>query len=105
MVCYQNLYVGRLIAARKEQVIDEISRGDYPSGVYVILVPRSRSSQLEVMAATQLRHDWIREHCLMIVGLALGKTEAQSMVEALVMDVYSDRGDADIRSWLSEEHG
>ena len=41
----------------------------------------------------------------MIVGLGLGRTEAESMLEAIVADVYADRKDADIRAWLSEEHG
>lgn len=102
MVWYKNLYVGRLIAGRKARVMEEIDRGEYPAGVYVVLLPQSESSQLEIMAARELRHDWIRKHCLMIVGLGQGKTEAQSMVEAIVRDVYSDRGDADIRSFLSE---
>ncbi len=105
MVWYKNLYVGRLIGARKDRIIDEIDRGKYPAGVYLITVPESESSQLEILAVNELRHTWIREHCLMIVGIAMGKTEAQSMVEALVFDVYSDRHDADIRAWLSEEHG
>ena len=105
MVWYHNLYTGRLIAGRKKQVIDAIESGEYPSGVYVILVPQSRNSQLEMMSARYLDNAWVRENCQMIVGLAFGRTEAESMVEALVRDVYSDRGDADIRAWLSEEHG
>ena len=105
MVWYQNLYVGRMIAARKDSVIDSIDRGDYPSGVYVILVPENRNSQLELMPAREFRHSYNRENCLMIVGLGMGRTEAQSMVEAIVADVYADRKDADIRAWLSEEHG
>ena len=76
-----------------------------PVGDLLITVPESESSQLEILAVNELRHTGIREHCLMIVGIAMGKTEAQSMVEALVFDVYSDRHDADIRAWLSEEHG
>ena len=105
MVWYQNLYVGRMIAARKDSVIDSIDRGDYPSGVYVVLVPENQNSQLELMSAREFRHAYNRENCLMIVGLGMGRTEAQSMVEAIVADVYADRKDADIRAWLSEEHG
>ena len=105
MVWYQNLYVGRMIAARRDSVIDSIDRGDYPSGVYVILVHENRNSQLELMPAREFRHSYNRENCLMIVGLGMGRTEAESMVEAIVADVYADRKDADIRAWLSEEHG
>lgn len=105
MVWYKNLYVGRLMSVKKDQSIDAIDRGEYSAGVYVIIVPDSESSQLEIMSARELRHEWVREHCLMIVGLALGRAEANSMVEALVNDVYTGRGDADIRAWLSEEHG
>ena len=105
MVWDQNLYVGRMIAARKDRVIDSIDRGDYPSGVYVILVPKNQNSQLELMSARELRHSYVRENCLMIVGLGQGRTEAESMVEAIAADVYVDRKDANIRAWLSEEHG
>ena len=86
-------------------MIEAIDRGDYPRGVYVILLPESKSSQLEMMSASELRHAWIREHCLMIVGLALGRTEAESMLEAIAADAWSARGDADIRAWLTEERG
>ena len=105
MVWYRDLYVGRMIFARKDSVINAIDREEYPSGVYVILVPENENSQLEIMSARELRHPFVRKNCRMIVGIALGRTEAQSMVEALAGDVYADRGDADIRAWLSEEHG
>ena len=105
MVWYKDLYVGRMIAGRKDRVIEAIDRGEYPSGVYVVLVPESGNSQLEIMAAGEFRHAWIREHCLMIVALALGRTEAESMVEAIVSDACSVRDDANIRAWLTEEHG
>lgn len=104
MVWYKNLYVGRMISARKDRVIESIERGEYPSGVYVILIPQNHHCQLEMMSARELRHAYVREHCRMIVGIGLGKTEAQSMVETIAADVYADRKDAQIRTWLSEEH-
>lgn len=104
MVWYQNLYVGRLISPRKDKVIDEIDHGRYPAFVYLLIIPESRSSQLEIIRASELSHDYIREHCLLIVGLAQGKTEAVSLLEQLMQDVCRDRKDADVRAWLSEEH-
>ncbi len=104
MVWYSNLYVGRVIASRKDKVINAIDHGRYSPDVYVVIVPESESSQLEIMSSSEFRHDYIRKHCLMIVGLAMGKTEAQSIVTRIVGDVYSDRGDANIRAWLSEKH-
>ena len=104
MVWYKDLYVGRMIAGRKDSVIDSIERGEYPSGVYVVLVPENENSQLEIMSAKELRHAYVREHCRMIVGLGFSRTEAESMVEAIAGDAYADRGDADLRAWLSEEH-
>ena len=104
MVWYKDLYVGRMIAARKDSVIDSIERGEYPSGVYVILIPENENSQLEIMSAREFRHAYVRKNCLMIVGLGLGRTEARTMIEGIVGDVYRQRGDADIRAWLSEEH-
>ena len=103
MVWYKDLYVGSMIAARKDSVIRSIERGEYPSGVYVVLVPENTNSQLEILSVRELRHAYVREHCLMIVGLGFGRTEAESMVEAIAADVYADRGDADIRTWLLEK--
>ncbi len=105
MVWYKNLYVGRLIARKKKKVIDDIDHGRYPANAYVIILPESENSQLEMMSALELRHDYIRDHCLMIVGIARGKTEATSLLERLVKDVYADRKDADIRAWLLERRG
>ncbi len=105
MIWYKDLYVGRRIASKKDKTIDDIDHGNYSAGVYVVILPESENSQLEIMSSLELRHDYIRRHCLMIVGLAMGKTEAESIVTHLVRDVYADRKDADIRAWLSEEHG
>lgn len=105
MVWYKDLYVGRLIAAQKDKVIEEIDRGEYPNGVYVVIVPEYGTSQLEILSARELRHDYIREHCLMIAGLGYGKTEAESMVEAMAADVYAGSGGADLRAWLTGAHG
>ncbi|MBR1900612.1 MAG: hypothetical protein IJ820_06070 [Lachnospiraceae bacterium] len=85
-------------------MIDEIDHGRYPAFVHLLIIPESKSSQLEIISASELSHDYIREHCLLIVGLAQGKTEALSLLEQLMQDVYRDRKDADIRAWLSEEH-
>ena len=104
MVWYQNLYVGRLIHPRKDKVINEIDHGSYPAFVYLLTIPENGHSQLELIAAQELAHDYIREHCLLIVGLAQGRTEAVSLLEQLMQDVYRDRKDGDIRAWLSEEH-
>ena len=32
------------------------------------------------------------------------RAEATALLEKIVQDVYSDRGDADIKAWLSAEH-
>ena len=85
-------------------MIDDIDHGRYPAFVHLLTIPESRNSQLEIISASALSHDYIREHCLLIVGLAQGKTEALSLLEQLMLDVYRDRKDGDIRAWLSEEH-
>ena len=41
---------------------------------------------------------------VLIIGLALTRAEATALLEKIVQDVYSDRGDADIKAWLSAEH-
>ena len=103
MVWYKNLYTGRLISPRKDRVIEEINQGRYPKFVYLLTLPQGGNSQLEIISASELSHDYVREHCLLIVGLAQGKTEAMSLLEQLMQDVCRDRRDADIRAWLSVE--
>lgn len=100
MVWYRDLYVGRLIAPRREKVMEEIESGNYPVGAYVVILPESTGSQLEIMSARELRHSWIREHCKMVVAIAQGKTEAQSMVERIAGDVWRNKDATDIRTWL-----
>lgn len=102
MVWYRDLYVGRLIAFRCRKVVEGIEAGKYPAGVYVVILPESSSSQLEIMSAGELRHPWIRTHCRMIVAIAQGKMEAQGLVERIAGDVYLGGDSADIRSWLIE---
>lgn len=101
MEWYHNLYVGRLIHPRRDKVIEEIDQGRYPAFVYLLILPGSGHSQLEIIGAQELKHDYVRENCLQIVGIAQGKTEALSLLEQLMQDVYRSRKDADIRAWLN----
>ncbi len=100
MVWYKDLYVGLLASLRRDSLIKSIDQKDYPSGVYVIIVPKRGNSQLEILSARELRHDWNRKNCSVIMGLALGMTEARALVQRMVSDAYEDCGSADIREWL-----
>ncbi len=104
MVWYENLYVGSLAGARKDQLIGEIDKGNYPPGSWILAVSDNPARQLEMYSASELKHDFVKDHCLLIVGLAFSRAEAEALLLRLVEDVYRDRGDTDIRSWLSVEH-
>ena len=104
MVWYEDLYVGRLAQKRRDSLIRGIDSGNWPAGVWLITVPDNPSRQLELYSAGELKNDYTREHCLLIVGLAFTKAEAEALLEKIEQDVYRDRGDTDIRAWLSAEH-
>jgi len=104
MVWYSNLYVGPLVSKRKDKLIYDIDSGRYPVGVYLVTVPDSHMGQVEIIPARELKYEYARERVLMILGIALGKSEAVGLVKNLVSDVYADQGDVRIREWLSEEH-
>ena len=104
MVWYEDLYVGRLAQTQRDALISGIDSGNYPAGAWLITVPDNPLRQLEMYSAGELKHDYTREHCLLIIGLALTRAEATALLEKIVQDVYSERGDADIKAWLSAEH-
>jgi len=103
MVWYKRLYTGSLIRRSAEDVRKKIDRGEYPPGVFIVTLPSGKAGTLELMPAEELNKDLVRSRIPMIVGLALGKSEAEYLVMKIVQDTWDAQKDADVRHFLREK--
>lgn len=103
MVWYKGLYTGSLIRRAAEDVRKKIDEGKYPPGVFIVTLPPGDAGTLELMPAEELNKDLVRSRIPMIVGLALGKSEAEYLVMKIVQDTWDAQQNADVRHYLQEK--
>lgn len=95
------LYIGDQARRKAMTVRDQIDRSDY-HGPWRIIALSSREEELLVIRpASQLKADWIRERCPLIVGLAASQREAVFLVEQMVQDCVQKTGTVAIKEYFS----
>lgn len=102
MVWYKNLYTGSLAARKAGSIRKKIAKNQYPPGVYLVTLPSGEGRLLEIMAADQLKNVYVRQQVQMIVGLAIGKSEAEYLAAKIVQDTLDAQKDTDVRHFLED---
>lgn len=97
---YSKLYVGKKAEKKKEKIRKEIDREIYKGNTYLITLSSNPKNNLEIFSVQELRFPYLREHCPMIVGIALGWEEALEVLQEMVKEVYYSTGEANLREYF-----
>lgn len=98
---YQNLYMDSIVADKTETYKHMAEDGLYhiPS-LYCVAVAGNRNNLLDVISCNELRFSHYKRNKLNVVGLSTSYKEALELVKAIMMDVYSDTGGFNVRSYF-----
>ena len=98
---HPNLYLGE---GNKKKKLDKIKKRleNRPlfSGVFLIAFSRNPSDQLEIYEAKQLSQSYYQKYPPYIVGIAGSRQEAVALVEKIVKECLSVRGDCALKEYL-----
>ncbi len=102
-VWYEELYVGQGAAFLYQDIYKSIETKTYIKGVYLITLASGQNDQLDVFDSIQLASPHLAGKMMPIVGIALGKTEAYTLVRDMAADVYKYTGGLEIRKYFEKK--
>lgn len=96
-----SLQVGEKIKKKRDKAIASINNSEATFGVYCITFAAHPDNLFEIMDANQLLIPYYKKSDIHIVGLAKGKREALCLVEKMLMEVYKQTGNFNVRAYYT----
>ncbi len=98
---HPKLYLGESIkTAKLDKIKKKLERYPLLSGVFVITLSRNSSDQLDIYDAKMLWQKYYRNNPPFVVGIASNRGEAIEVVERIVTECVTERGDCSIKEYL-----
>ena len=95
------LYVGDKIKKKRDKVIASINNREATFNVYCIAFASQPSNLFDIMDANELLFPHYKRAEVLIVGLAKGKEEALTLVQEMLLEVYRETGEFDVRTYFT----
>ncbi len=98
---YSNLYIGQSISPMKlDKIKNKLRNKTLLSGVHLVAVSLNPNDMLDVFDAKQLVQRYYLKREIFVVGIAGDYEEAIDLVEKIVQDCVSQRGDCSLKEFL-----
>lgn len=94
------VYVGEGLKKKKDKVIASISNRRITSDIYCIAFASQPENLFDIMNANELLFPHYQNSDIKILGLAKGKDEATNLVQDILMKVYNNTGEFDVRNYF-----
>lgn len=95
------LYIGEKMKKKKDKIIASINNREATFGVYCIAFASHPSNLFDILEANELLFPHYKKSEIQIVGLAKGKEEAIHLVHHMLMEVYNQTGNFDVRTFFT----
>lgn len=102
-VWYNNLFMGANAAPLYEKIYRSIEDEKYLPGVYLITIAAGEKDQLDSYDSIQLMMPALRRRLQPIIGVALGKEEAMSLLQNIAQEVYKETGGLHMRAYFEKK--
>ena len=100
-IWYDNLYFDEENAKKKARLLRRLEKGKPEPNVYVLALPDSRDRNiLDIFNSLELMQPHYKGRKKYIVGIARSKQAAVELAADIVGEMYSARGDFDLRAYL-----
>ncbi len=96
-----HLYIGEKIEKSKDQVIASINNRKASFGVYCIAYASNPDNLFDIIEANQLLFPHYAATQVFVVGLAKGRQEALKLLEKMLLEIYNQTGEFDVRAYFT----
>ena len=101
---HETLYLGEgMTDAEASQLKSDLTSAPLKANVYVITISANEQDQLDIYHSKYLIQKYYKEHPPYIVGITRKQSEAYSLVEQMMQECVTARGDANVRMYLIGE--
>ena len=101
MEWYKELYISSGALKKNKKIKWNIEHGVGMLDTYLITLPENKENLLEILPSWNLQSKYIKKNCPMIVGLATGYEEALELITIIIMEVYRNTGNFQIKEYLN----
>ncbi len=99
---HEKLWVGEGITEKQlDKIKKRLSANPLRARVYLLTLSRNGTDQLDIYAGKTLAWPYYRSHPPVVVGIARTYEDSLRMVEQMVQECWKERGDCDLREYLS----
>ena len=95
------LYIGDQLMSKKDKAIRKINKRKVTNDVYCIAFASSPQNLFDIMNANELLFPYYKKADIKIVGLSKGENEALYLVQDMLMEVYHNTGDFNVREYFT----
>jgi len=95
------LYLGDDISEKKlDKIKKRLEEKPLLCNAYLIILSKNIHDQLEILRANQLAQKYYEQNPVHVVGIASGYDDAVELVEEIVRECFSIRGDCKLKEFL-----
>lgn len=95
------LYIGEKINKKMKKVVASINNREATYNVYCIAFASQPTNLFDIMDANELLFPHYKKVEVRIIGLAKGKEEAIQLVQEMLMEVYQETGEFNVRTYFT----
>lgn len=98
----EKLYLSEGISGKKlDKLKKKLVKNPLLTNVYLIVPAGNPEDQLEIFDAKQLVQPYYKNICMEVLGIASDYEEALKLIEQIVQECLTERGDCRLREYLS----
>ena len=99
----QELYLGKKVLPKVEQIVKKIENDQAVPNLYLIVMAGNPDNMLELIPQKDILQKGYPREGIRVVGLAGNKKEAFSLVQSIIEESILVTGSADVRVYLNEK--
>ena len=97
----EHLYVGEKMKKKKERSIASINQREAVFGVFCIIFASNPANLFDIIEANEFLFPHYQKTDIFIIGIAKGKQEAVLLVQEMLMEVYHQTGEFNVRAYFT----
>ena len=96
----KKLYFGEMAEKQNKELLRNVKHKKWGIGMYVIALSETDNNLLDIYNTMWFEQKYYKKRKLDIVGIAIGKSEAVTLVQKIIDAVYTKTGGFNVREYF-----
>lgn len=100
----KRLEVGKKAAPHRDSIIWRMKKGKKQKDLFVMTLAANPVNLLEMYPENAVIQPYFLQSDLVVVGIAIGKSEAEELIRSTIEKIYGETGGLDVRAYFGESN-